>query len=283
MRSLPIPTEIATQVYENCISRVRITELKNRLAACAPLIEDASIEFNDKIGNHELFEIARETIVNGDVTAKELEQVYTSRMVPKNSPGRDLYNKIKLSAPFGICPLCSHRQVETLDHYLPKAEYPRLAVVPTNLIPSCTDCNKSKLVAYPTCAEEETLHPYFDNIEDYIWLIAEVNHTSPPTFSFSISPPAHWGQLLIDRVNYHFNSLNLSPLYAVQAAVELNNINFGLQEIFESYGSVGVEDHLSRQARSRYHVNKNSWQTALYLAMSNNEWFCNGGFKIELD
>ena len=71
-------------------------------------------------------------------------RVYDGRMAAQGSPGRTIYDAIKLASPNGLCPLCGQRVVATLDHYLPKSRYAALAVNPANLIPACSDCNKAK-------------------------------------------------------------------------------------------------------------------------------------------
>lgn len=165
-------------------------------------------------------------------------------MAQKGAPGRKYYDKLIIASPYGICPLCSHREVTTLDHHLPKAEYPRLSVVPINLVPACSDCNKSKLVRYPTKPEQETLHPYFDNIENDLWLTATVNQTTPPTIQYQVTPPAACEQLLADRVKFHFGSLLLAKLYSTQAAVELVQINLSLVNLHNTSGLEGVRKYL---------------------------------------
>jgi len=162
MRALNRPVEDPKKVFSTCISIIRNADLKSRLNSCTSLIGEAAMEFEDKLKIDELHTIAIETVVNKNVTAKELEKVYTFRMAKKNTPGREIYNKIILSAPEGICPFCSHRVVSTIDHYMPKTLFPRLSITPINLIPSCNDCNKLKSSLYPKDSNEAFIHPYFD-------------------------------------------------------------------------------------------------------------------------
>jgi 5-methylcytosine-specific restriction endonuclease McrA len=282
MRHINKPQEVAVDVFLNCISLVKNVNLKSRLTACQHLITDAYTEFEDKVTNGDVCTIIREAIINGNVTAKELEDVYTKRMAKKNRPGRALYDKIKISAPNGICPLCSQREATTLDHYLPKAEYPRLSVVPVNLVPACKDCNTSKLTSYPQNPEEEMIHPYYDNIENDVWLNASVIQTTPPTIQFYVQAPANWDDLLVERVKYHFGSLFLQKLYSTHAASELRQINYRLSVLFAKSGAAGVRLYLLEGAESRSHDNRNSWQAAMYNATANDNWFCNGGFNLNI-
>jgi len=280
MKKLNKPTYQAEDTFLKCISIVRNPDLKDRLTACKDLIIEAENEFNSKITTGKVHTINKEEFVNGNVTANELEKVYTFRMAKKDKPGRFIYDKIISASSHGICPLCSHRMVATLDHYLPKTEYPRLVTTPINLIPSCSDCNKSKSTSSPTKPEEETLHPYYDNIESDEWLIATVNQTTPPTISYDVKPAVNWPVLLGERVKYHFDSLILNKLYSTQAAVQLTGIFFRIESIYNLSGAEGVRKYLEEEAISRSHADKNSWQTAMYVALSKDDWFCDGGFRM---
>jgi 5-methylcytosine-specific restriction endonuclease McrA len=279
MRKIIKPTISSTKVYADCIGVIRNLSLKNRLAACSPLILQAEREFDLKITRGRTYTITRETIINGNVTATELKNVYNSQMVG-NPVGRIYYNMLILSAPQGLCPLCAHRDVSTLDHYLPKAEYPRLSTVPINLIPACKDCNTGKLTTYPISPETEPLHPYYDDIEQDLWLEMSVFRTHPISVEFTVNGPSTWNKLLSDRVQNHFTSYGLGKLYAIQAARELSNVKSQLINIFDSGNAEsGVTTFLKDAAATRMIVNKNSWQSAMYKGLSNNSWFCKTGFR----
>jgi len=281
MKYLGKPQEKAKETYSTCISKVRNPYLKSRLEACKDLVDEAETEFDSLITTGNIYTISAEVIVNGNVSAKELENVYTQRMAKKDKPGRIVYDKLFSLPEFGICPLCGHRQVETLDHYLPKTDFPRLTVTPINLIPACNKCNKSKLTDKPTKPEEETLHPYYDDIEDEEWLFAEVIQVKPPKINFFVNAPSTWSSLLKKRVLYHFKAFYLNDLYAKQAAVFLADINYKLEGIYKEKGSGGVKKYLVGEANSRYMAEKNSWRTAFYKAISDNDWFCEGGFRFK--
>lgn len=280
MKVVEKPTHSAIETFEECIDMVRDNDLKTRLDGCKSLIINAESEFNSKITNGEIFTIIKEKIINKNVTAKELEKVYTYRMAKKGTQGRVIYDKIISKPTLGVCPLCNHRLVETLDHYLPKANFPRLSVTPINLVPSCFPCNKGKLTSIPLNSNEETLHPYFDDIENEEWIYAKVNQTTPASLTYYAHPPSHWTQLLRNRAIHHFESFTLNKLYSVQAAVLLRNLNERLKSIHEKAGALGIKKYLQEEAESRHKVDRNSWQAVFYRTLSDDEWFCNGGFVM---
>lgn len=279
MLKVPKPTLLSASVYSDCISVFQDVALRIRLEACKPMIADAEREFELKITKGLIHTIAHETIVNGNVTKDELKKVYSNQMVGSGI-GRIYYDKLLKAAKNDLCPLCAHRDATTLDHYLPKAKYPRLSVVPINLVPSCKDCNTGKLTSFPTTPEEETIHPYYDDIELDQWLEARVNRTTPLSVTFYVLHVPGWSNLLFDRTKNHLKAYKLDLLYSTQAGRELTARK---QQLISNYtpqlGDANVKKLLLDEAISRGTSNINSWQSALYRCLANDDWFCNGGFN----
>lgn len=279
MRKLDKPTDNARQVFRDCISIVDNDNLKTRLESVELNVEVAAIAFDNAATTATLHTIPRIDNVAGVVTKNEMVDVYDYRMVREKTPGRLIYDKLRALPKHGICPLCGQRVVSTLDHHLPKTKYPVLAVVPVNLVPSCKDCNTGKLSEYPFISEEQTLHPYYDNIEDVRWLSAVVFEGTPAALRFFILPPPGVDPLLATRVRFHFKAYKLAALYAAHAASEIVSIRLRLGRLFDSGGAEAVKRHLLEEAESREEEHLNSWQSATYRALASNDWFCAGGFR----
>lgn len=61
------------------------------------------------------------------------------------------------------CPYCGNIGTpDTIDHYLPKADYPEFSIFSDNLVPSCFHCNNNRKDK-PNI--KETMHPYFHQSE----------------------------------------------------------------------------------------------------------------------
>jgi len=249
------------------------------LASVATDVIKASDTFKELAVETRLYEFVREAVIGGVVTTLEMEAVYTQRMVPKTAPGRATYDKLLSLARSGKCPLCAQRDASTLDHHLPKAHYPVLVVTPLNLVPSCKDCNKAKLASLPTNASEETLHPYFDDIDGDRWLFASVQRTVPASLKFFVEPPDNWDAVLAARMHLHFETLGLGYLYAAQGADELLNMRHQLRLIHDIGGAVTVRSELLARAESARIVRVNGWRAAAFEAFAESDWFCDGGFK----
>lgn len=206
--------------------------------------------------------------------------MYSYRLVQQHQkPGREVYEGLKSAAR--ICPYCGHRDVETLDHYLPKALFPVYSVAPVNLVPSCRDCNSEKGDDLITEVEKQVLHPYYDRLPDDQWLFADVDETQPPSFRFRASSPPDWDPIHRARVAEHLNTFALYRLYGSQAGEEFSNIKLRLLNLHRDGGADQVHAHLADEFESRENNYKNSWQTAFYQACAASDWFCACRFNEE--
>ena len=163
----------------------------------------------------------------------------------------------------------------TLDHHLPKSAYSAVAVNPANLVPACSDCNKTKLASIYS-----TIHPYFDEIENDRWLYARVLERSPAVAEYFVTCPKHWPEELSLRVKEHFKLFSLSNLYSFLAARALSGISSKLAIAYAAGGAESVRLNLSEDATSWQKVDINCWETVLYEALSESQWFCEGGFRF---
>ncbi|EAW1174398.1 hypothetical protein S922_22975 [Salmonella enterica subsp. enterica] len=280
MKKLLKPNDRALDVFNACIARVRDEDLKNRLLACRQEIERASIEFDTKASTVQLHTITPKNNVANSVTAEEMKKVYTNRMAKKLAPGRIYYDRLMSLPEHGRCPLCAQRVVSTLDHYLPKAHFPSLAVSPFNLIPACQDCNKTKSEDIPSCSAEETLHPYYDDVENFVWIKAKLNESTPVVIEFYVEPPEQCSPTLAERMKYHFQSFKLAALYASHAAEEIASIEYTARKLYETGGSSELKKYLTETAAGKQSINLNSWQSALYTCLSVSDWYCQVRFRL---
>jgi hypothetical protein len=278
MRALSKPSDAPGDVFVLCISKVRNRDLKSRLTAVQSAIVRAADDYDRAAASSQLHHFPRSTSVENQVTKDEMIAVYEGRMVPRTQPGRPVYERLLSLAPNRRCPRCSVGSVATLDHHLPKTEYPVLSVVPWNLIPSCDRCQRSKREAYPQDAEDQPLHPYYDDVSGERWLRATAVEGTPASFIFDVEPPQAWDHTLIERLRHHLQLFDLRVLYASNAADEILNKRQRLESLLNTGGAESVHAYLVEERDSFEAASLNSWQAAMYRAASDSEWFCQGGF-----
>lgn len=256
----------------NCVVRCRN---KQELVDFIPEIINQADLYEIKAMNGQLFTLIP---LNIPFDGNRLINLYETHMRNKKYNGRIIYDQLILLATNRLCPLCSTGFVSTLDHYLPKKNsggFPELSTVPINLVPCCSDCNNKKYESVPNTANEQFIHPYYDDINQERWLFAKVSYEidNEPTIIFYIDCPKSWNETIKARIKYHFETLKLDKLYSQQAANELSGIKLYIDELRRKTGKDSVREHLTQIALSREASNKNSWQTAMYYALANDEKF----------
>ena len=220
---------------------------------------------------------AKTDLVIGSATKQDLTDLYEQHMVGLGKPGRDAYNHI-IETPYRKCPYCDLGDATTLDHYLPKSRFPQFAILPANLVPSCRDCQGKKGRHVATNKTSQTLHPYFDH-RKYVndkWVVADIDFAGPTVARFRAEPPTAWTNDERRRASEHFKAHDLSKRYAIRAASELTMLNRSLQRTRATSGGQEVAKLLADFADGHRELCVNSWQTALYEALSNSMRYCNG-------
>lgn len=265
MEHLKFPLEgIETkQVYEECVQSFRDKDLRNRLEQCTNLVEQDSKKFEENFPQG-ITQLYRGTLPR-EVKTKDLIKVYENKFVKTNSPGRRYYDKLLNAPREGICPICGVRTVSTLDHYLPKSEYPLLVITLPNLIPSCFDCNHDKMVYIPKRMEDAPFHPYFDDLSNDVWLEAEIFEDR--TIKYDVICPETWDRVLKERVSGFLEVYNLQKLYAAQAVRELESMRLLMKKIYQRGGSPELHDYLADIKKSVEVADLNWWKAALYRAL----------------
>lgn len=212
----------------------------------------------------------KDSIRATNITKGDLINLYTYYMVA--SSGRDIYDRILASAENGKCPYCGQRNVRTLDHFLPKSQYPKLSITPLNLIPCCSDCNKDKKDKTIMQNSDLIIHPYYDsNIDSSQWLFCVIRSLDYSQevieMDFHVRNVSNFNLALNERILNHFSSLKLDLLYKIEANEEfLNNVpTFEALVATSSVEEVRTHfENIERRYSRRY---INSWQRAFYQAL----------------
>jgi len=109
-----------------------------------------------------------------------------------NSPNTDLLHikELRSRSEVNTCPMCGSLHSGTLDHLLPKTDYPEFAVFGMNLVPACK-CNGLRSTHLIGAHDgERILHPYFDNVLGERLLAARFTELGPiPVASLRVLLP----------------------------------------------------------------------------------------------
>lgn len=274
MMNLPLPEFDAELVYEAAKERFTDVAYKRRLSDGQDDVLALCQEYVDKASSGELHSIVADPAVPPHILAGDMPKLYSQGLLRKRSDARIYYEKLRLSSPFRLCPLCLHRTVKTLDHYLPKSQFSAYAVLPANLIPCCRDCNSEKDVFAPEDRASTVIHPYFDDVDANAWLGCEIDkHVGHCTASFYINSGNVIDELR-PRLITHMENLQLYELYDIEAAREINEMAGVLKTTFDASGLDGVRKLCESMAVSRSVLAENYWKAVLWRSAANDAEFC---------
>lgn len=280
-------TPISTCPYEfylKCVYSIVNKELRMRLECRLGVISKAIKDYQHNLKNQNLYKIPKlnkgVSFFSGPCQKDDFIDLYEKQLV-KNRNARVLYDEIIGLTKYNKCPYCGVGVVSTIDHFLPKSNYPLFSVFTLNLIPCCKDCNTTKHAKAPTNEFNQLIHPYEDDVRIFTeeWLITELNQHPPYKLSYTIIPPSGWEEKIIKRVSNHFTELGLGIVFSSSASAELANRSHDLYA-YEKNGLLLTSDIVKNiLLEYGYRFQKNTWQFSLYKSLAMNDWYCNGGYK----
>lgn len=273
MIKLNIPKLSQEEIYKDCTNNIRKGTRLTYLLNSKTVIVEKSKEYDLLALQGELYTIREHDDVCGMAKKEDMVWLYDNKFVKDG--GRKYYNQLLLIPPYGICPLCGQRRVSTLDHYLPKTLYPTYAITSYNLVPSCYECNKAKATVSADTRVNETIHPYYDDFDDEVWVKAEVIESRQVGFNYYTYKPNNWSSEKYNRAKKHFDTYKLDKLYSSHAAEEYCEYLYSIKKLFAIGREKLVKSDLAERVAASRSNRLNTWKAAMYSALLESEWYFN--------
>lgn len=165
-----------------------------------------------------------------------------------------------------VCPACGEPGApNTLDHYLPKGQYPHFCITPYNLFPMCDACQNSKAEKTGDNTNPRFfLHPYFD-----VFIgnqVVELRINSPfeaPTFD--LLPVAALTAVQNHLVARHIQELEIVPRFARFFRNQYRRLLRQVRELRDA--ELSVEENLKVFRAAAEHPSKNTWDHVFYASV----------------
>lgn len=275
MRSIPLLAVDATAVF-NDIAAAKRPPRRACMRAALPLVLAAYQGYEDAVP--EVGELVAAGLT--DPQKEAMRHAYTIETQPMTALRGDLLERIIVAR----CPFCGISESSTLDHYLPKEQYPEFSVFPKNLVPSCAVCNTRKK---DRILEEGTdvrmfLHPCFDTIPDLEFLTVRTRMEADALIlSYRLTRPDGMADRTFRHLRSHFDELDLADRYR---RMGLEHLGGQYPALRRAYGAAEDADRVAQKllevAQDFEEVSgPNFWLAKLYRALASNNEFCDGGFE----
>lgn len=174
--------------------------------------------------------------------SKDKNKFHNLYLKPKNTV-KDKIICVLREHELNHCPFCGNLgNPFTLDHYLPKEDFPEYSIFSKNLVPMCAECQiKKSTKTTDLNGKRIFIHPYYDNFAEKEVFILRIN---PPydigtTFDLSVS-----NNLKLEEKNIcfsHFKELEIKARYSKYIKGEYirlkklikkrNDVDFSLDEM----------------------------------------------------
>jgi hypothetical protein len=268
MRSVKSP-ELDPQALYDRVCAKRRSATSEILAAARPEVW----------GAYEEYETAKEPAMLSPLGARvDLRAALRTNYARFKSAHPQVYARLKLAARW--CPYCGDRPVTGLDHYLPNSLFPEFSVLPLNLIPCCSDCNRIKDVNYVDEAGNPLfLHAYIDDVFQIECLTASVStSTGVALLSFDVACPEEVGTRLAEKFRAHFDYLSLATFYRDRGEQEAAVRGYDVGSLLNAgYGPIDVRSHLLTSAEGARKIHgANHWRPVTLMALAASDTFCSG-------
>lgn len=271
MKKIEKPKISVREMMTNISETVRDITKKNNIINAIDRIEQCTDDYDNLAESQKLHLISASQDIETSLDAEDMKKLYTEKVA--GNLKEKYYDKLLSLATSGLCPICGISQVSNLDHYLAKSIYPTYSITPYNLTPICRDCNYKKRDKQIIKYSDGTYHPYYDNIDDNIWLSAKL--LKVPEQNIVVNYYVNDEIKLIDNENYlklvnHCTVFKLFDLYSKQASSEItNNLHFWKKQL-NTDGEDAFKSYLVECLKSREVHQKNTWYTALLRALIDN-------------
>tara|TARA_B100000700_G_scaffold1794_1_gene2210 strand:+ start:3814 stop:4683 length:870 start_codon:yes stop_codon:yes gene_type:complete len=279
MMLLDEPLYTFEQTISKCVLGITGNDsLRRKLIESKDDLLTASIQYRCAAGTSELYTIQAisalsDPIIIKDLKKSELVKIYEQYFRASDKPAREIYDSILNSAQ-DKCPFCGGiGNPRNLDHFLPKTRYPQFSVLPSNLVPSCRDCNMDgKGESFATSAEKQIIHPYLDNDRFFTdqWIVAVyvvTDDSEPGEFKYSVLPPEEWPEVDKQRAWKHFEEFDLAKRYATKAAEQLGTVLAQIRSVEQAGFDTSVIKTVLLQPAIEEAQFSNHWQKGMYQAL----------------
>ncbi|CAJ8268761.1 Uncharacterised protein [Burkholderia pseudomallei] len=276
MRSIPLLAVDSTAVFDD-IAAAKRAPRRGYMRTARPLILSAYQDYEASVPEVGELDTADLT----DPQKEAMQHAYTVETQPMTSLREELLDRIIVAR----CPFCGISESSTLDHYLPKEQYPEFAIFPKNLVPSCAVCNtrKSTRILEAGTDVRMFLHPCYDTVPDAAFLTVRTRiEADALILSYRLTRPEGMSVRTFRHLRSHFTELALADRYR----------RMGLEHLGGQYPALrrayGVAENAGRAIAKLIEVAEdfeevegpNYWLAKLYRALAANADFCDGGFEV---
>jgi hypothetical protein len=163
------------------------------------------------------------------------------------------------------CQNCTMNEANSLDHLVPKEEFPEFSVNPKNLFPCCSKCNSYKGKNWRSEGVRTSLNLYIDQlpVEQYLFVNTKIGNNVIET-EFYLNNPNGVNADLFALITSHYKELYLLKRFSESADDVITSFRAVLESARDKLSLANTRE-LARNfiAKERIAFGYNYWQSIL--------------------
>ncbi|AUC84925.1 HNH endonuclease [Polaribacter sp. ALD11] len=269
MKNIKCYSKNALTFHKNIVNdSLNKGEDKDNLLKNESDITKAYADYKDKFNKNNLFTISAHGFDGEDKA--NLLKLYSSQRKSIIQLKIELTTN-ELKQRINTCPNCTIEKVASLDHYIPKDEFPEFSVNPINLVPCCSTCNSKKKENWKDDKQLLFLNLYSDIIPLSQYLF--VNVISKTEFTFELKNVSKIDSNLFKVIGSHYGKLNLLQRFREDSDEVISELDLLISNGRDSFNN---DTKLEKFINNHYStVEKrdgvNNWKVVLVKAMLNSK------------
>lgn len=168
-----------------------------------------------------------------------------------------------------ICPYCTIDEYKTMDHFLPKENYPAHSVNSSNLIPCCHICNDYKGTLTQENGNRLFLNLYSDILpeQQYLFVTFNFNGGTLPVVKFYLQNINGIDPVLYSIIYSHYEKLHLFERFSDNSINVIKELNFQIRSYLNKLSDSSIKDSVIEQClEERSYYGFNYWKSILKQA-----------------
>tara|TARA_R110001592_G_scaffold77695_4_gene233743 strand:+ start:836 stop:1657 length:822 start_codon:yes stop_codon:yes gene_type:complete len=242
--------------------------VKDNLLKNEVTITQTYADYKYKFDNNNLFAISAHGFDGEDKT--NLLNLYSSQRKSIIELKKELTTN-EFNQRINTCPNCTIEKVASLDHFIPKNEFPEFSVNPINLIPCCSTCNSKKKENWKGDKNLLFLNLYSETIPNSQYLFVDI--VSKTEFTFELKNISNIDLNLFKVIESHYNKLNLLQRFREDSDEVISELDILISSFRDS---INDDKELLKFIKNHYlkieaRDGVNNWRVVLVKAMINSD------------
>lgn len=272
MQKIKHYTDNSFDFYKNILSRKHASSFKDWLTEHEEDIRSCFEEYDNAFGSNELASLQNHQFASDK--KEELKSLYKF----EGTEIRKLRMKLEKDENghyYSHCPFCEITEIQTLDHIIPKEEFPEYSVHPLNLVRCCMTCNTNKSTRWRDGEIRRYPDPYIDEIPNIQYLFVSFTYDDNNIIcNYSVNNRNRIDASIYRKLENMFNDFKFAKRYRSEAFNYIPEIVTSIKYRIQRYGAtiIDIKDEMKYTAKQfQKDEGFNYWKAITLLGITDDE------------